>query len=738
MALALMDTSLPVLLASPCFVGFPPKGDGNPTCGVNSVADTVSNNQQLSFGQIARSSVLPLALITFILMMVVPLPPLLLDIFFTANILLSLSVLMVSVNTYRPLEFSSFPTVLLFATVLRLALNVASTRVVLVHGHTGTDSAGKVIQAFGEFVIGGNFVVGMLVFGILIVINLVVITKGTGRVSEVTARFTLDAMPGKQMAIDADLNAGLLTPDQARKRRSEVGQEADFYGSMDGATKFVKGDAIAGLLILAINIFGGLIIGMAQHGLTFDAAARTYITLSVGDGLVAQVPSLLLSIATAVIVTRSSGGQDLSQQLMRQVGMRRAWWPVAGMLALLGLIPGMPSVIFLIGAAGAAAVAYYSTDIPADEQAEADEAAAAAAAAKESFSNSDNKEEQLTIEDVSVSSSLLLEVGYGLIPLIEDADKSALVARITGIRKHVSRDLGFVFPAVRIRDNLTLSPSAYRITIGGAIVAEDVVYPGRLLAIESGSSNVVIPGEAVKDPTFGFDAVWIDPIDKQRAIAAGYTVVEPSTVVATHLHQVLMQRAADLLGQDDVQTLLDHVSKSAPSLVSGLVPKVITLAQLTQVLKALIIEQISISDLRRILEALAGAKSREPDDLIETARIALAPIIVQRASGPKEALSVITLDPGLEQLIVQSARQPGRDTSLIEPGLARKLVESLQEQYRILSQAGKSLVLVTAPILRRELSSIIRQSIPDALVLSYKEIPETKRINVIAVIGGTE
>ncbi len=738
MALALMDTSLPVLLASPCFVGFPPKGDGNPTCGVNSVADTVSNNQQLSFGQIARSSVLPLALITFILMMVVPLPPLLLDIFFTANILLSLSVLMVSVNTYRPLEFSSFPTVLLFATVLRLALNVASTRVVLVHGHTGTDSAGKVIQAFGEFVIGGNFVVGMLVFGILIVINLVVITKGTGRVSEVTARFTLDAMPGKQMAIDADLNAGLLTPDQARKRRSEVGQEADFYGSMDGATKFVKGDAIAGLLILAINIFGGLIIGMAQHGLTFDAAARTYITLSVGDGLVAQVPSLLLSIATAVIVTRSSGGQDLSQQLMRQVGMRRAWWPVAGMLALLGLIPGMPSVIFLIGAAGAAAVAYYSTDIPADEQAEADEAAAAAAAAKETFSNSDNKEEQLTIEDVSVSSSLLLEVGYGLIPLIEDADKSALVARITGIRKHVSRDLGFVFPAVRIRDNLTLSPSAYRITIGGAIVAEDVVYPGRLLAIESGSSNVVIPGEAVKDPTFGFDAVWIDPIDKQRAIAAGYTVVEPSTVVATHLHQVLMQRAADLLGQDDVQTLLDHVSKSAPSLVSGLVPKVITLAQLTQVLKALIIEQISISDLRRILEALAGAKSREPDDLIETARIALAPIIVQRASGPKEALSVITLDPGLEQLIVQSARQPGRDTSLIEPGLARKLVESLQEQYRILSQAGKSLVLVTAPILRRELSSIIRQSIPDALVLSYKEIPETKRINVIAVIGGTE
>jgi flagellar biosynthesis protein FlhA len=707
------------------------------------VSEAVSENQQMGLGRLAQTSMLPMALIAFILMMVVPIPAVLLDVFFTANILLSLSILMVSVNTFRPLEFSSFPTVLLFATILRLSLNVASTRVVLVNGHHGTDSAGKVIQAFGEFVIGGNYVVGLLVFGILIVINLVVITKGTGRVSEVTARFTLDAMPGKQMAIDADLNAGLLTPEQARKRRAEVGQEADFYGSMDGATKFVKGDAIAGLLILAINIFGGLIIGMAQHGLSFDVAAQTYITLTIGDGLVAQVPSLLLSIATAVIVTRSSGGQDLSDQLRQQVGMRRAWWPVSGMLALLGLVPGMPNTIFLLAAAGAAAVAYFSTDILSDGEeattaAEAASGGGAISGPAGSAAGSDNKEEQLTIEDVSVSSALLLEVGYGLIPLIEDVDKSALVARITGIRKHVSRDLGFVFPAVRIRDNLTLTPSAYRITIGGAIVAEDAVYPGRLLAIEGGSGNVTLPGEQVKDPTFGFDAVWIDPMDKQRAIAAGYTVVESSTVVATHLHQILMQRAADLLGQDDVQTLLDHVSKSAPSLVSGLVPKIITLAQLTQVLKGLVVEQISISDMRRILEALAGAKSREPDDLLETARIALAPIIVQRASGPKEALSVITLDPGLEQLIVQSARQPGRDASLIEPGLARKLVESLQEQYRILSQSGKALVLVTAPILRRELSSIIRQAIPDALVLSYKEIPETKRINVIAVIGGTE
>jgi flagellar biosynthesis protein FlhA len=685
----------------------------------------------MGIGGIAKSFVLPLALIAFILMMVVPIPPLLLDLFFTTNILVSLAVLMVSINTYRPLEFSAFPTVLLFATILRLSLNVASARVVLGHGHEGTDAAGHVIKAFGEFVIGGNFVIGILVFVILMVINLVVIVKGTGRVSEVSARFTLDAMPGKQMAIDADLNAGLLTPEQARKRRAEVTQESDFYGSMDGATKFVKGDAVAGIMILVINIFGGLVIGMAQHGLSAGKAAQLYLTLSVGDGLVAQVPSLLLSVATAVIVTRDSAGHDLTDQLMKQIGMGKAWWPVAGILLLFGLVPGMPNGLFLFAAAVSALIAWKSSQ-PKSGATDADAPDTEAADSAKAGSS----EDQLTIEDVANASGLLLEVGYGLIPLIEDDGKSALVARITGIRKHVSRDLGFIIPSVRIRDNLTLQPSAYRITIGGVIVAEDSVVIGKLLAIQSGTSNLVLPGEQVKDPTFGFDAVWIDMIDKSRAVAAGYTVVDPSTVIATHLHQLLMQRATDLLGQDDVQALLDHTAKSAPSLVSGLVPKVITLALLTQVLKALVADQISIADLRRILEALAGAKSREPEDLIETARIALAPIIVQRVSSPKDPLSVVTIDPGLEQIIAQNARQGGREGTLIEPGLARKILESLQQQSKVLSEQGKTLVVVTAPILRREFASLVRQSIPDALVLSVREIPETKKINVIAVIGG--
>jgi len=695
------------------------------------VAEAVSTSQHPLIGQTARALLLPFALIAFILMMVLPIPPFLLDLFFTMNIVLSLSILMVSVKTYRPLDFSAFPTVLLFATILRLSLNVASARVVLVNGHSGTDAAGHIIKAFGEFVIGGNFVVGLLVFTILMIINLIVIVKGTGRVSEVSARFTLDAMPGKQMAIDADLNAGLLTPDEARKRRQEVGEEADFYGSMDGATKFVKGDAIAGVMILAVNIIGGLIIGLVQHNLTIGTAAQRYITLSIGDGLVAQIPSLLLSLSTAIIVTRDSTGQDLTDRLVGQLGMGRAWWPVAGVLALFGLVPGMPNLLFLGAAGCAGAIAWNSTRR--DKAADQDTAAPNADGPE-----SESAEDQLTIEDVSNRSALLLEVGYGLIPLIEDGGKGALVARITGIRKQVSRDIGFIIPAVRIRDNLTLGPNSYRITIGGVIAAEDNVVPSKLLAIQSGNGNIIMPGEIVKDPTFGLDAVWIDSLDKTRAAAAGYTVVDPSTVIATHMHQLLVHRAADLLGQDDVQALLDHVSKSAPNLVSGLIPKVISLALLTQVLKALVIEQISISDLQRILEALAGAKSREPDDLIDTARIALAPIIVQRVSSPKEALSVVTLDPNLEQLITQNIRAGGAGGGMIEPGLARKLLESFQQQSQSMSEAGQTLVVVTSPALRRELSTLIRQSVPDALILSYREIPETKRVNVVAVIGGAE
>ncbi len=691
------------------------------------MTDVVSTSQQGGTGSVARALVLPGALIALIVMMVIPIPPVLLDVFFVANIVIALAVLLVSINTYRPLEFSSFPTVLLFATILRLALNIASTRVVLVKGHEGTDAAGRVIEAFGHFVIGGNYVVGIIVFIVLIIINMVVIVKGTGRVSEVSARFTLDAMPGKQMAIDADLNAGLLTPEQARQRRAEVTQESDFYGSMDGATKFVKGDAIAGLLIVGINIFGGLIIGMAQHGLSFSAAAKTYLTLTIGDGLVAQIPALLLSIATAVIVTRDSGGNDLTDQLLRQVGNRKAWYGVAGILGLIGLVPGMPNLFFIAAAGLAYAFARYG----------ADKAAVSPAGKTEEAEDADEKEneDKLSVEDVSNTVPLLLEVGYGLIPLIEDEGKSALVARITGIRKNVSRDVGFIIPSVRIRDNLSFQPSTYRISVAGVVMAEDTIHPNKLLAIQSGRSNLVLPGEQVKDPTFGFDAVWIDPADKPRALAADYTVVDPSTVIATHLHHLLMQHASELLGQDDVQALVDHVAKSAPQLVSGLVPKVLSLSLLTHVLKALVAEQIPITDLRRILEALAGAKSREPDDLVDVARIALAPMIIQRVCPPKDALGVITLDSGLEQLIVQNARQGGSFT--IEPGLARKLAESFQEQSSLLAEHGKVLVVVTSPILRRELATLVRQAVPDGVVLSFKEIPENKRINVIAVIGGT-
>ena len=700
------------------------------------MTEALSINQQSSIGRLTQTLLLPVALVAFIVMMVVPIPPFMLDLFFTANIVISLSILMVSVNMFRPLDFSAFPTILLFATILRLTLNVASARVVLVHGHEGTQAAGQVIEAFGEFVIGGNFVVGILVFLILMVINLVVIVKGTGRVSEVSARFTLDAMPGKQMAIDADLNAGLLTPDQAKKRREEVGRESDFYGSMDGATKFVKGDAVAGVIILGVNILGGLVIGMAQHGLPIAQAASTYITLTIGDGLVAQIPSLLLSIATAIIVTRENSGADLTETLMKQVGLKRAWWPVTGILALIGILPGMPNLLFLGAAAGAAAIAYFGNN-PSNVKAEADAAAAATAALPGPQSSAEEpNNEQVTIKDVANTTALLVEVGYGLIPLIEDPSRGALVSRITGIRKQVSRDMGFIIPQVRIRDDLTLMPSAYRITIAGVIVAEDQVINGKLLAIRSGDTNIVLPGQAVKDPTFGLDAVWIDPSDKPRALAAKYTVVDAGTVIGTHLHQLLIQRAADLLGQDDVQEIVDHFAKTSPHLVQGVVPKMVTLPQLTQVLKALVADQIPISDMKRILEAISGSKGRETDDLIEAARIALGPILIQRISSPKEELPIVTIDAGLEQLMIQNARQNGQNGNAIEPGLARKLMQAFEEQSNQLAKTGKTLVIITTPILRREIASLVRQSAPDGLVLSFKELPENKRVTVVAVIGG--
>ena len=698
------------------------------------MADVALTSTGSKTGRAARSLVLPGAVIALIMMMVVPVPPLLLDMFFTLNIVLGLAILMASLNTCRPLDFSSFPTVLLFATILRLSLNVASARVVLANGHSGTDAAGQVIKAFGEFITAGNFAIGLLVFLILVTINLIVIVKGTGRVSEVAARFTLDAMPGKQMAIDAELNAGILTPEEGKMRRELVTRESDFYGAMDGATKFVKGDAVAGLLILGINIVGGLVVGMLFHDQSFGQALKVYTTLAIGDGLVAQIPSLLLSLATAVIVTRDSSGHDLTDRMMRQLGGFRAWWPVAGILCLFGVVPGMPTTLFVGAGMVSGTIAWISSRAAKDkEQAEAN--AGMAAEALEAENENDG---QLSIEDVSSRTQLLLEVGYGLIPLLEDDSKSSLVTRITGIRKQASRDFGFIIPAVRIRDNLSLEPNGYRVTIGGVILADDRVQPGKLLAIQGGKSNVALRGEVVKDPTFGLDAIWVEPQERARAQAASYTVVDPSTVIATHFNQLLRQNAGDLLSQDEAQALLDHVAKSSPNLVSGLVPKVIALSILTRVLKLLLADQISISDMHRILECLASEKSREVDELVDAVRVALGPIIIQRVCGPKETLSVVTLDPSLEQVIVQNARAAGTGASMIEPSLGRKLIESFQEQSRVLAEDNKPLVVVTSPMLRRDLAVLVRQAAPDALTLSFREVPETKRITVVAVIGSSD
>ena len=560
------------------------------------------------------------------------------------------------------------------------------------------------------------------------------IVKGTGRVSEVAARFTLDAMPGKQMAIDAELNAGLLTPEEGKMRRELVTRESDFYGAMDGATKFVKGDAVAGLLILGINVIGGLVVGMLFHDLSFGRALKVYTTLAIGDGLVAQIPSLLLSLATAVIVTRDSSGHDLTDRMMRQLGGFRAWWPVCGILCLFGVVPGMPTTLFIGAGMVSGLIAWISTRAQKDQE----QAVVNAGIAAEAMEAESEKDGQLSIEDVSSRTQLLLEVGYGLIPLLEDDSKSSLVTRITGIRKQASRDFGFIIPAVRIRDNLSLEPNGYRVTIGGVILADDRVQPGKLLAIQGGKSNVALRGEVVKDPTFGLDAIWVEPQERARAQAASYTVVDPSTVIATHFNQLLRQNAGDLLSQDEAQALLDHVAKSSPNLVSGLVPKVIALSILTRVLKLLLADQISISDMHRILECLASEKGREVDELVDAVRVALGPIIIQRVCGPKEALSVVTLDPSLEQVIVQNARAAGTGASMIEPSLGRKLIESFQEQSRVLAEDNKSLVVVTSPMLRRDLAVLVRQAAPDALTLSFREVPETKRITVVAVIGGAE
>jgi flagellar biosynthesis protein FlhA len=685
-----------------------------------------------SFTHMLSGMIVSIGILVLVAMMVLPLPAFLLDTFFVTNILVSLLVLMVALHTFRPLDFSSFPSLLLIATVLRLGLNVASTRVILGQGHEGSEAAGKVIEAFGAFVIAGNYAVGIFVFSILVIINLVVITKGAGRVSEVSARFTLDAMPGKQMAIDADLNAGVLTSEEARERREDIAKEADFYGAMDGASKFVKGDAIAGILILAINIIGGLIIGISQHDLAISDAAETYILLSIGDGLVAQIPSLMLAIATAIIVTRVSSTQDMAAHIGKQVSLSRAWLPVSAVLFLIGLVPGMPNFMFLIAAliAGTTGIVMRRRELnPAAEAEDLDDIKAAEAA---------SKPDQINLAEVTDNSALSVQLGYGLIEMVDEASGGPLINRITGIRKQVSRALGFVIPPVRVRDDMALGANDYRIRIGQSIVGEDSIYPDRKLAIPGDTSNVKIAGIEVKDPSFGMDAIWIERHKEAEAESNGYVVVEPESVLATHLSQIMYKFAHEVLGQDDVQQLLDNLAQTSPNLVESVVPKLVPLHALTGILSTLLAERVPISDLRKILETLANMAGRNLS-IIESAealRPGLAGLLIQQIAPLNQPLPVITLSSELEHMLISIARQSNDGSLLLDSGLAERLIKSVSQASEKASADGRQAVLVVSPQIRRQLSTIIRQHIDDLPVLGFTELPDNRKISVIATISG--
>jgi len=681
----------------------------------------------------------PLLLLVILGMMTLPIPPFLLDVLFTFNIALSIVVLLVGVYAMRPLDFAAFPTILLVATLLRLALNVASTRVVLLHGHDGGDAAGKVIQAFGEVVIGGNYVVGAVVFAILMIINFAVVTKGAGRISEVSARFTLDAMPGKQMAIDADLNAGLIDQEQAKIRRSDVAQEADFYGSMDGASKFVRGDAIAGLLILFINLLGGIAIGIAQHSMSFVDAGKVYALLTIGDGLVAQVPSLLLSTAAAVMVTRVTTSEDMGEQINRQMFTSpKALAVSAAILIAMGSVPGMPHVSFIglgLLAAGGAYLIWQRENkkelaVVEQEQRELDQLPAPVTA--------ENRE--LGWDDVTPVDMVGLEVGYRLIPLVDRNQGGQLLARIKGVRKKLSQDLGFLMPSVHIRDNLDLLPNVYRLTLMGVTVAEAEVYPERELAINPGQVFGTLSGVATHDPAFGLEAVWIEPSQRDQAQSLGYTVVDTSTVVATHLNQILNKHAHELLGHEEVQQLMQVLAKSSPKLAEELVPGMLSLSSLLRILQSLLQEQVPVRDIRSIAEAIAETvtRSQDPDAIVAAVRVALSRAIVQSIVGLEPELPVITLEPRLEQILLSSIQKAGQGSDegvLLEPGMAEKLQRSLIEAAQRQEMLGKPVVLLVAGQIRAMMSRFARLAVPNMYVLAYQEIPDNKQVTIVATVG---
>ncbi|MDC0611714.1 flagellar biosynthesis protein FlhA [Vibrio sp.] len=672
----------------------------------------------------------PIMVLATLAMVVLPIPAFLLDLFFTFNIALAMVVLLVTVYTRRPLDFAAFPTVLLIATLLRLALNVASTRVVLLYGHEGEGAAGNVIEAFGNVVIGGNYAVGLVVFLILMIINFMVVTKGAGRISEVSARFTLDALPGKQMAIDADLNAGLIDQEQARTRRFEVTKEADFYGSMDGASKFVKGDAIAGILILFINIIGGLTIGMIQYDLAFSDAIQIYTLLTIGDGLVAQIPSLILSIGAAIMVTRQNTDEDMGQQVIFQLfDNPKALTITASILGIMGLVPGMPHFAFLLLAllAGGAAYLLYRKQKKAKEN----------PALPDKPDTDTPVHKELSWDDVQPVDIIGLEVGYRLIPLVDKDQGGELLDRVKGVRKKLSQDFGFLIPPVHIRDNLELTPNSYRITLMGVAVGEAEIRSDKELAINPGQVYGGIEGESTYDPAFGLEAVWIRDEQREHAQALGYTVVDASTVLATHLSQLLTNNAAQLIGHEEVQNLLDMLSRSAPKLVENFVPDQLQLGVVVKVLQNLLHEAIPIRDIRTIVQTLSeySSKSQEPDVLTAAVRISLKRLIVQEINGIEPELPVITLVPELEQILHQTMQASGGESAGIEPGLAERLQYALSQATQEQELKGEPAVLLTSGVLRSTLAKFVKNTIPNLRVLSYQEIPDEKQIRIVQAVG---
>jgi len=682
---------------------------------------------------------MPIAVILILTMLILPLPPLMLDFFFTLNILLALLIIMVALNTSETLNFSSFPTIILFATMLRLGLNVASTRVVLLEGHQGGDAAGKVIAAFGEFVIGGNYVVGFIVFAILMIINFIVITKGAGRVSEVIARFTLDALPGKQMAIDADLNAGVIDQETAKLRRAQVAQESDFFGSMDGASKFVRGDAVAGLLILLINLVGGLLIGLLQYDMTLSDAARAYILLTIGDGLVAQLPALILSLATAIIVTRVTTSESTPDQASKQLANPLAFFIAGGILTVMGIVPGMPNMIFLLLGGTAVALGLYiqrqqkitAMDIPSPAE--------ALAAQAPSENNPDLLE--LGWDDAGQVDVISLELGYGLIPMVDADAGGRLLNRLKGIRKKLSAEMGFLLPSIRIRDNLDSAPDAYQIVLNGSVRGVGVIAGGKEMAINPGNVLTEIPGEPGKDPAFGLDAVWIEPSEREYAQAVGYTVVDASTVIATHLNSVIKNNADELMTYDVAQQLIDKISETSPKLIEDLIPERLTLGTVVRVLQNLLRERVPLRDMRTILETLAeeSARTQDAGQLCALVRPKLARLIVQDIIDPDETLAVMTLDPTLEQLLTDLvSRANSYDEIALEPSLAESFFASIRTTIEELEQQELPAVLVVSPILRPWLARLLRRSTKDLTVLCYTEIPDDQPISVVSSIEVNE